>query len=86
MSKKQVIQSIKMADREIKAWQKFKNVCEIELKYESAWRCCYQCGVKRFGKLKKQDMRGITVSMGECPICGKKTTLIPYDDFLGCGD
>ena len=54
-------------------------------KYDN-WHLCYECGVKEYGEPAKEDMEGITVMAGKCPVCGKKKTLIPRSDFLGIGD
>ena len=62
----------------------FKQPKEI---YLNSWHCCYTCGCEKFGGLPKEDMDGITVMNGTCPICKKKNqTLIPYTDFIGYGD
>lgn len=48
---------------------------------------CYKCGVKEYGEPPKEDMLGITVWEGTCPVCKKeKVTLVPRIDFQGRGD
>ncbi len=46
------------------------------------WRLCNACGSKRYPNANRDKMEGITVSMGDCPRCGKKGVwLIPIRDF-----
>jgi hypothetical protein len=40
---------------------------------------CQDCGEKRVPKVNQ--LNGITVSMGTCPICGKETWIIPSSDW-----
>lgn len=40
---------------------------------------CQDCGEKRVPKVNQ--LNGITVSKGTCPICGKETWIIPGSDW-----
>jgi len=40
---------------------------------------CVECGEKRYKKIR--GLEAITVSMGVCPICGKKKTIVPARDW-----
>jgi hypothetical protein len=53
---------------------------------KESYELCYQCGIKEYGIPPEEDMEGITVWEGTCPVCGMDKTLIPRCDFYGQGD
>lgn len=48
---------------------------------------CYECGCRLYGVPAEDDMKGITVATGKCPVCGKEDVkLIPIRTFLNYGE
>lgn len=64
---------------------------QVEIQLPMFITCCYECGVKRYAKYKgldfsKENLAGVTMSKGVCPICKESKFLIPDRDwrFAGC--
>lgn len=47
---------------------------------------CSECGKEEYPGIDPFKGGAITVSLGKCPICKKKKTLIPIADWEGRGD
>lgn len=60
---------------------KYEDLLKYCSKLGGDWHYCHKCQMARGAKLPKGGQGAITVTSGECGLCGKQATLVPNNDY-----
>ena len=53
---------------------------KLKRKIKAYQECCFDCGKQIYNK--KNELIGISVCMGTCPICKKNKFIVPSRDWM----